>query len=109
MNETLRRELKKLKVTGVRTTIVCPGHINTGLFEGFTQSFMASIFSPSQGEESVAKEIIQAIEQRSEELFLPRSFRSAFLFRFLFSSSTNDYLFQFMGGYNLMDGFKGRS
>ena len=35
--ESLRNELQNLKKTGVKTTLVCPYYINTGMFQG-TQS-----------------------------------------------------------------------
>ena len=33
-NDSLRNELLNLKITGVKTTLVCPYFINTGMFEG---------------------------------------------------------------------------
>ena len=33
-DETLRLEMVALKKTGVRTTVVCPYYINTGMFKG---------------------------------------------------------------------------
>jgi short-subunit dehydrogenase len=58
LNESLRRELKKMK-SNVGTTIICPGYINTGLFEGFKQSKLANLFSPPQTEENIAKIIVK--------------------------------------------------
>jgi short-subunit dehydrogenase len=33
-DESLRAELYSRKVTGVKTTVVCPYHIDTGMFDG---------------------------------------------------------------------------
>jgi len=108
MNESIRREFKKMRATGVKTTVVCPGYINTGLFEGFKQSALANFISPPQTEENVARIIVESIEQQVEEVLIPKSFRNVFLFRFLIPSSWNDYLNYVAGGDNLMESFQGR-
>jgi all-trans-retinol dehydrogenase (NAD+) len=35
LHESLVEELRALKKNGVHSTLVCPGAVNTGLFEGF--------------------------------------------------------------------------
>ena len=59
MNECLRRELRKMKCTGVKTTVICPGHINTGLFDGFQVSKLVSLLNPTETEENVGRIIIE--------------------------------------------------
>ena len=39
-------------------TIVCPGYINTGLFNGFTQTKIANLINPPSDEIYVAQRII---------------------------------------------------
>lgn len=34
-DESLRNELLRLGKTGVKTTVVCPNYISTGMFNGF--------------------------------------------------------------------------
>ena len=56
-DESLRLEMKKMK-TGVKTTCVCPGFINTGMFDGVKTPFP---LLKMMDEDYVAERVINAI------------------------------------------------
>ena len=80
-----RQELYTLKKTGVKTTVVCPSFINTGMFEGVStrliyETFFFSIFVfifssvlfPLLKSETVCDEIVEAIQKNQELLLIPK-------------------------------------
>ena len=66
-DEALRNELLRLEKTGVKTTVVCPNVINTGMFQGFNVSGL-----PLLEPEYVADKVIEAVLTDQELLMLPR-------------------------------------
>jgi len=78
--ESLRMELRKLKLNGIGTTIVCPYYINTGMFEGVKSH---SPLLKIQDQHYVAKEIVRAVKTGRQELYLPRIVLLAYIVRFL--------------------------
>jgi all-trans-retinol dehydrogenase (NAD+) len=68
-NESLRVELKQL-APGVRTTVVCPYFVDTGMFAGVKTRLPWLL--PILKEEVVADRILQAIRRNRAQLFLPR-------------------------------------
>ncbi|XP_074941161.1 epidermal retinol dehydrogenase 2-like isoform X2 [Phalacrocorax aristotelis] len=69
--ESVDREIRDLQKTGVKTTIVCPCLINTGMFDGCISQCPRLL--PALEPEYVAEEIITAIRQNQEFLLLPRT------------------------------------
>lgn len=67
-DEALRLELKKL-APRVRTTIVCPYYINTGMFDGVRTRF--SFLLPILDELKVAGRVAEAIEHNRPRLIMP--------------------------------------
>lgn len=67
-DESLRAELKKT-APAIRTTVVCPFYVNTGMFHGVRSrfSFLLPILEP----ELVVKKIVRAIERDKARLVLP--------------------------------------
>ncbi|KAF9200053.1 hypothetical protein BGZ49_009749 [Haplosporangium sp. Z 27] len=62
-HETLESEIKYLyKAPGVKTTLVVPGKIETGMFKGVKEKM--PFFTPSLDSLEVVREIIASIEQR---------------------------------------------
>lgn len=70
--EGLSLELKNLGHTGVRVTCICPAHINTGLFTGFSTGPGSGAFTLEAAD--VAAATIEAIEVGDELVILPRAF-----------------------------------
>lgn len=66
-DESLRNELERMKKTGVKTTVVCPYYIKTGMFDG-VKSNMIPLLKP----EYVADKIVEAVLTDQKVLMLPR-------------------------------------
>jgi all-trans-retinol dehydrogenase (NAD+) len=105
-DESIRMELRKKKITGVKTTCVCPFYINTGMFEGVKTKVPWLL--PILDEKWVANEIITAVRRNYAHLFLPRAVKLPFLCRFLFPTEVCDWIADFLGINETMDDFKGR-
>lgn len=70
----LRKELRMMHGTDVRTSVICPSHINTALFKGFNQGPV-----PSLSPEQVADAIVDAVRYRREQVVLPKAAADALL------------------------------
>ena len=71
LNEALRMELKRAGKTGVATTLMCPAHIKTELFKGYSIPYPWSIFMPSLEPQDVAARVVGAVEHRDAMVCLP--------------------------------------
>ncbi|XP_060762459.1 short chain dehydrogenase/reductase family 16C, member 5a [Neoarius graeffei] len=104
--ESVALELIASGKYGIKTTIVCPYFINTGMFDGCGTKWprLLPILEP----EYVAKKIVNAILMDQTYLLMPRSmYFLMFLKSFLpFKEST--ILGMYFGAFNFMDTFKGR-
>ncbi|MCX7891584.1 MAG: SDR family oxidoreductase [Burkholderiales bacterium] len=102
-DEALRVELKHIG-SKVRTTVVCPYYIDTGMFEGAKTAWphLLPILQP----EAVADRIVAAIRDGEERLLMPPFVGVAFLARFL-PPAMSDRLFHFFGIDASMDEFVG--
>ena len=69
LNESLRAELRKT-APGVRTTVVCPHYVDTGMFRGVKSR--ASWLLPILKQDRVAEHIVRAVERNRPALMLPR-------------------------------------
>ena len=58
-HESIRLELKKMGKHGVRTTLVCPAHVDTRLFQGYRPGMLQRTLTPQQ----LALQIVQAMEK----------------------------------------------
>jgi len=104
-DESIRLELKKIKATGVHTTVVCPFYINTGMFEGVTT---LKAITPILDQHWVVNKIIQAAKAEREVLFLPGIVGLAPIFRSILPTGLYDRIGHLMGLSRAMDEFKGR-
>jgi all-trans-retinol dehydrogenase (NAD+) len=66
--ESLRLELARV-APGVRTTLVCPCYIDTGMFEGVR--VRARRLVPMLRQEDVAAAVVRAVERDRERVFMP--------------------------------------
>ena len=103
--EALRVELKRGS-RRVRTTLVCPYYIDTGMFEGVKTR--VPLLLPIMRPELVARRIVRALARAEEVVLLPGFVRTSWLCRFLFPTSVCDFLLRLMGITASMDDFKGR-
>jgi len=106
LNEGLRREIQRLRKTGVKTTCACPFFVNTGMFRG-AQTKLPMIL-PFLDEEDVAHKIVDAVRRNQELIVIPETPRLAFWFRAMLPTSCQDTLANFFGFQDFMSNFVGR-
>ncbi|BDU71293.1 SDR family oxidoreductase [Mesoterricola silvestris] len=103
-DESLRLELRRLGHP-VRTTVVCPYYIDTGMFRGVKTRFpwLLPILDPAY----VTFRILDAIEKDRARLILPRFVVAVLMIKFL-PAALFDAITGFFGVNRSMDEFKGR-
>lgn len=79
-DESLRVELKRQR-SAVRTTVVCPYFIDTGMFAGVRTRF--SFLLPILKEEKVAEAVLKAVERNRPQLQMPAMVHTIPLIRLL--------------------------
>ncbi|MDR0990150.1 MAG: SDR family oxidoreductase [Propionibacteriaceae bacterium] len=101
-DEALRQELNG---SGVKTMVVLPFYINTGMFAGVRSRFprLLPLLSP----ERVAVDVIHGIERGARQVLIPRSLRLIYGLRFL-PVSWGDRLANWSGINAAMTEFSGR-
>jgi all-trans-retinol dehydrogenase (NAD+) len=102
--ESMRMELKRQKLN-IRTTMVCPYYINTGMFEGAKTRF--SWLLPILEPEYVADKIINAILKNHQRIVMPRFVLTSYLVRVL-PVPIFDAVMSILGVSRSMDEFTGR-
>ena len=103
-DESLRLEFAHDGVP-VKTTVVCPFYIATGMFAGVRTRF--PLLLPIMQPEAVAARIVRAIERDEARLILPWFVRNVFPLRLL-PVAWFDALMRFFGVTKSMDEFVGR-
>lgn len=104
-DEALRAELIT-DYPGVRTTVVMPFFINTGMFEGVKTRVPWLL--PILDERVVAKRIIRGIERNTQRLFLPKTVQPLLALKSL-PTPIVDFAMRVLGVNSTMDDFTGRS
>ncbi|XP_042230891.1 short-chain dehydrogenase/reductase family 16C member 6-like [Homarus americanus] len=102
-DESLRLEFKAEGKNGIKTTVVCPMYIGTGMFKG-VQSKIFPVLKP----EYVAEEVVDAILMNTPVLLIPGHMRIVHLIRAGFPEKASHYLGEIMGVTSMMDKFEGR-
>ncbi|XP_018415619.1 PREDICTED: epidermal retinol dehydrogenase 2 [Nanorana parkeri] len=105
--ESVGLEMLALGKTGVKTTIVCPYFINTGMFEGCTTRWPR--FLPILEPEYASKTIVDAILKEQVYLIMPRGLYVVFGFKNIISAKLGVVLGDYFGAFHFMDHFKGRA
>ncbi len=103
-NEALRQELRR-GATGVKTTVVCPYYIDTGMFEGVKTRF--PLLLPVLEEQEVADRVLKAVRRNQPLVQMPRMVSTLPAMRLL-PVWAFDQLADFFGLNNCMDSFVGR-
>jgi all-trans-retinol dehydrogenase (NAD+) len=103
-DESLRYELRGV-APRVKTTLVCPFYIDTGMFRGVKSRF--PLLLPILEEEKVARRIIRAIRRDERRLIMPSLVRLLPVMRLL-PPALFDRLIDFFGVNASMDEFTGR-
>ena len=104
-DESLRLELKRLGHP-VRTTVVCPFYIDTGMFQGVKTRFPWVL--PILKADYVTRRILGAVEGNHPRLVLPRFLTLVPLLRLL-PVAAFDALMGWFGVNRTMDDFRGRT
>ncbi|XP_005753190.1 epidermal retinol dehydrogenase 2 isoform X1 [Pundamilia nyererei] len=105
--ESVGLELLATGKDGVKTTIVCPYFINTGMFDGCQTKWPKLL--PILNPDYVAKKIIHAVLTDQVYLLLPRSMYLIAGLKNVLNMKQAIVLGQYLGAFNLMDTFRGRS
>lgn len=103
-HEALRFELKK-RHSHVKTTVVCPYYIDTGMFAGAHTRFSAIL--PVLEPKEVARAVVRGIEKNQARVLMPRMVYSIPLFRLL-PVQVMDFAAEILGLSASMDRFVGR-
>lgn len=104
--ESIDMEMRTLRKTGVKTTIVCPYVINTGMFDGIKSKWPHVL--PILDPEYVAERIITAIRQNQEMLFISRIIYVLCFLKSFLPVKASVLLLDYFGNLDLMNTFKGR-
>jgi all-trans-retinol dehydrogenase (NAD+) len=103
-DESLRMELRRLG-SGVKTTVVCPFFINTGMFRGVKTRF--PILLPILDPDKAVRRIVRAVLKNRRRLIMPPFVCTLYLLR-LVPVPVLDVMADFFGISHSMDDFKGR-
>jgi len=103
-NEALRLELKR-SAPGIRTTVVCPFYIDTGMFAGVKTRF--PLLLPILKEADVTERILRGIQHDHPQVLMPFMVRTLPAMRLL-PVWAFDRLADFFGVTVAMDEFTGR-
>ena len=101
--EALRYELRAEGYNGIRTSIVCPWFMNTGMFNG-VKSDLIAFLDP----EYVADEVISGIRANQEMILLPKLMYSLHVLKSIIPTEATFRLAKFLRGDVAMKTFKGR-
>lgn len=103
-DESLRMEFRKHKAD-IKTTVICPYFIDTGMFDGVKTrfSFLLPILKP----EKVARKTIKAIKKNKHRVMMPWMVYTVGPLRIL-PVRVFDWISNIMGINKAMDKFKGR-
>ena len=104
-DESLRVELKR-RAPGVKTTVVCPYFVDTGMFQGVKTRF--PMLLPILTSEYVAERIVRAVRRNKPRLVMPWLVHLVPLIR-IFPPTVLDTLGGWLGINVAMESFQGRS
>lgn len=104
--ESLRAELRTAGVNGVRTLLVCPYYVDTGMFAGVRTKFPRLL--PILQEEKVARAVLDAVEAGREQYITPLLARLVPIGRVL-PVRAFDAMMDFFGINQTMDHFTGQA
>jgi all-trans-retinol dehydrogenase (NAD+) len=104
LDESLRVELAKT-APAIRTTVVCPFYVATGMFEGVKSRF--PFLLPILDEETAAARVLRAVERNQHKLAMPFLVKTLPLLRLL-PIAWFDAISNVMGINVAMDEFVGR-
>ena len=103
-DESIRMELRRKGIDGVKTTLVAPYYINTGMFKGVKSRF--NFILPILDEHKVAQKIVHAVKKDQAVLKMPPIVYALPLLRLL-PTRYSDIIVDILGINTAMDEFVG--
>ena len=106
LTTSLRLELKKLTGGAVRSSLICPYAINTGMFDGIQLSmqWLMPILEPAY----VGRRVVDAVINREDVVVIPKMVALVTLILNGLPASFRDFIAEKTGALNGMDHFVGR-
>ncbi|XP_015422917.1 PREDICTED: epidermal retinol dehydrogenase 2 isoform X2 [Myotis davidii] len=104
--ESIFFELYAQKIKGIKTTIVCPFFIKTGMFEGCTTGCPSLL--PILEPEYVVRKIVDAILQENVYLCIPKFIYVLMFLKSILPTKLVMLIGDYVGAFNFMDGFIGK-
>eukprot|EP00037_Helgoeca_nana_P008092 m.72303 g.72303 ORF g.72303 m.72303 type:complete len:331 (-) comp18716_c0_seq1:242-1234(-) len=105
-DESIRMEARKLGKSGVKTTVICPFFIKTGMFEGAKSRWPMLV--PLLEPEYASSKIVRAVRCNQAVLIMPLVVHLTPIARALFPVPIFDELIDWMGVLDTMEDFVGR-
>ncbi|GMS94359.1 hypothetical protein PENTCL1PPCAC_16534, partial [Pristionchus entomophagus] len=105
-HESMSYELRILKADGVKTSLICPYYINTGMFDGVVTN--APLILPILDPKYAIECIMEAVLTNKENYFIPRFLYICTTFLALFPTKANSLMNNYFKIAETMDDFKGR-
>lgn len=104
-SDTLRLELKKKEIRGIRFTVVCPSFVSTGMFEGTK----APLLTPFLSTERMARKIYQAVRKNKLWVREPFMVKTVPLLKGITYTPIMDWIGGLLGMHQSMETWKGRT
>ncbi|XP_053875987.1 epidermal retinol dehydrogenase 2-like [Malaclemys terrapin pileata] len=104
--EAVGLEMLALGKTGIKTTIVCPYFINTGMFDGCKTKWPCLF--PILDSNYAAEKIVSAIQREQVLLLMPRSMYFLCFLKSILPVKMGILLGDYVGAFHFMDHFRGR-
>ncbi|KAM9166067.1 epidermal retinol dehydrogenase 2-like [Pangshura tecta] len=104
--ETVGLEMLAQGKTGIKTTIVCPYFINTGMFDGCKTKWPRLL--PILDLDYAAEKIVSAIQREQVLLLMPRSMHLLQVMKSILPVKMGTLFGDYVGAFQLMDNFRGR-
>ena len=105
LSESLNTELKKEGNGHVGMTIVCPGYVQTGMFDGAKEPILVPILTP----EKLAKKIVKAVQKNKRFVLEPTFIKFLPFIKGVFPQFVLDFFGHTMGVNRSMDFWRGHS
>ncbi|XP_062986816.1 epidermal retinol dehydrogenase 2 [Elgaria multicarinata webbii] len=105
--ESLMLEMAVQGKTGVKTTIVCPYFINTGMFDGCKTKWPSLL--PVLEPEYVAERIVSGVLRNDIYILMPRSLYFLYALKSIFSTKAFIPAAEYLGLFTVMDTFRGHT
>ncbi len=103
--ESMRAELDHRGVDNVGVTTVCPGYVDTGLFEGVTPPKTTRLLTP----EVLAEKVVKAVERNQVWVLEPWIIKVTPFLKHALPTRVSDYLGEAFGANKSMDDWTGHS